>query len=165
MTACRPARVLQSGNAGELWSTAIDSLGVVSAVVGLVTAVPIFWTWYVVTLGRERRYRQWFEQIRKDVSDAPVILVVDLLPDKDMLPSVERFPRANLDLKEIPNDRVFRINRDHSITPDDVPKLMDDIRRVSGDITVPGRMWSIVSTAGLVPSARWWAQSSGTSGA
>lgn len=42
--------------------TYLDPLGIV---LGLILAFPIFGTWWEVTVGRRRRERRWFQEIRR----------------------------------------------------------------------------------------------------
>jgi hypothetical protein len=113
----------------------LDPIGVI---IGLIVTVPILWTWYDVVLGRRRRQRRWFAEARRAAGVRPAVLVVDLLPGKDVLPQVEQFLAGSQDLNIIPTDRRFRIQRQSWLTPQAMPWLAEEIRRCAGAISRAG---------------------------
>lgn len=113
----------------------LDPIGIV---VGLLIAIPVFLTWYEVTLGRKRRRRRWFQEAQEDKGQRPAILIVDLLPGKEIEASVERYRRNDAGLAGVPGDRVFRVSRTNAIMPDDMPDLAADIRNRAADILRSG---------------------------
>ncbi len=108
--------------------TWLDPIGVV---VGLVMFVPVVLTWYEVTLGRRRRERKWRRQVAREPGSRPGILIVDLLPGKKIGVAVENHRQQDKALKPIPRDRIFLVQRDRPLTPDDMPQLARDIANQS----------------------------------
>lgn len=113
----------------------LDPLGVV---IGLALAVPIFWTWYEVVLGSRRRHRRWLREARRHPGTRPALLVVDLLPGRDVHAQVARHVRGDPALAAIPADRQFHVRRDTRLTVDDLPGLAHELRRVARDIGLAG---------------------------
>jgi hypothetical protein len=109
-----------------------------SVIVSLVLAVPVFWTWYDVVIGRHRRARQWFRQVSRDPGQRPAILIVDLLPGKDMRAQVQHYIAGCPELASIPEDRRFYLTRDTPLTPDDLPDLVRELRAKAADIARAG---------------------------
>lgn len=115
--------------------TYFDPIGVV---IGIIISIPVFLTWYEVSLGRKRRQKKWLKEVRKQPGARPGILVADLLDQGDIHSSVENF-RQQLDgLNTIPVDRIFHIKRDKRISADDMPALLEDIRRTAGQVLASG---------------------------
>ncbi len=84
--------------------TWLDPIGVV---IGLLVALPVIWTWWEVVFGEKRQRRRWFDEVRKKPGSRPAILIVDLLPGKDIVNSVERFRTSQPGLRNIPSCRIF----------------------------------------------------------
>lgn len=119
----------------DLVMTYLDPIGVV---VGILIAIPILWTWYEVTLGQRRQRRRLFRELRGNPGQRPGILVLDLLAGKDVGPAVERFRQGDEVLKAIPSGRCFALTRDRSLTPEDMPGLHEDLRKVAARIVAEG---------------------------
>lgn len=115
--------------------TWLDPVGVV---IGLIIAVPVFWTWWEVTLGRRRRHRRWHRELRERPGARPAILIVDLLAGKDACESVERYRHTVPALAEIPAERVFTISRNNRLTPDAMPELHRELREAARAILLSG---------------------------
>jgi len=113
----------------------LDPIGVV---LGLLALVPIVWTWWDVVFGRRRQERRWFADIRRQPGERPAILIVDLLPGKDVRAAVEQFRRQQPALAAIPDDRVITVRRDRSLTPDDMPELHRELRRAAAQLLRAG---------------------------
>jgi hypothetical protein len=111
----------------------VDVLGPFNTVLGLVAMVPIFWTWWEVAFGRRRRHQRWFKEARTEPGSRPGILIVDLLPDKDIRSNVEHFVQAEPSLRDVPADRNFYLGRATWLTPDDLPALAREIREKSAE--------------------------------
>lgn len=92
-----------------LIQTILDPLGIV---VGLVLAIPVFWTWYQVVWGSRRRYRQYLQAIRTAPGHRPVIFIVDLLPGRNIRAAVENYCQQQASLRDIPPQRIFHLQRD-----------------------------------------------------
>ncbi len=115
--------------------TWLDPLGIV---LGLVATVPMIWTWWEVVFGERRRRKRWFEAVRRDPGARPAILIVDLLPGKDIRTAVEKFRSDDPALQDIPDDRILHIARDASLTPGDMPDLLREIRETAAGILARG---------------------------
>lgn len=116
----------------------MDWLDPISVVVGLAIAVPVVWTWIDVVWGRRRRQRQWFRKARADAGPRPAVLVVDLLPGKDVRAQVAHCLAGMPELAAIPDERRFHLARHHPLKPDDLPDLARDIRARAADIARAG---------------------------
>lgn len=115
--------------------TALDQVGIV---VGIVLAVPVLWTWYETVWGREARLRRVRAGIRSQPGVRPSILIVDLLPGKDVRATVENY-RMQIDgLKGIPQERVFLLQRTKWLGPDDMGTLVADMRLRCAEIIAAG---------------------------
>jgi len=113
----------------------LDPLGIV---LGLISLVPIFWTWWDVVFGRRRRERRWFAEITRRPGERPAILIVDLLPGKDVHAAVENFRRRDDALGKIPEDRMVSIVRERSLTPADLPELHRELRAAAAQLLKTG---------------------------
>jgi hypothetical protein len=119
----------------DLIMTYLDPIGVV---VGVLIAVPVLWTWYEVTLGQRRQRRRLYRELRANPGQRPGVLVLDLLPGKDVGPAVEHFRQGDEVLKAIPPGRCFALARDRALTPEDMPGLHEDLRKVAARIVAEG---------------------------
>jgi hypothetical protein len=115
-----------------------DVLGPISIVVGLVTAIPIFWTWWQVVFGERRRLRRWHREAREHMGLRPAILIVDLLPGKNITAQAQHFIAQHEALKTIPQDRHFILGRDQPLTPDAMPDFLTALRDVAARISHAG---------------------------
>ncbi|CAN2041131.1 SMODS-associated and fused to various effectors domain-containing protein [Candidatus Magnetomoraceae bacterium gMMP-15] len=113
-------------------------LSPINIVIGLLIAVPIFWTWWEVIFGRRRREKKWMKEICSNPGNRPVLLVVNLKPDIDILPQVQNSRLQDPDLKTITDDRIFHIRRDNWLKPEDMPKFVEDFREKLGEIVKSG---------------------------
>ncbi len=115
--------------------TWLDPIGIV---LGLIATIPLVWTWYEVAIGERRRRKRWFEAVRRDPGARPAILIVDLLPGKDIRTVVEKFRAADSALKDIPEDRILVVTRDKPLTPEAMPDLLREIREAAAGILARG---------------------------
>jgi hypothetical protein len=113
-------------------------LSVIASVVGIITAIPIFWTWYEVTFGRTRRHKAQLQQIMQAPGSRPAILIVDLLPGKDVKAQVMNYVKSRPELAGIPAERTFHIGTEKPMSPEEVPAFVDRLRTVSADIVRAG---------------------------
>lgn len=105
-----------------------DILDPVGVWLGIILAIPIFWTWYSVTLGDARRRRNLIKAIKANPGQKPSILIVDLKPDVDIRPQVVSYCTQHAGLKDIPEDRLVTVGRLKALKPEDMEKLDQDIR-------------------------------------
>jgi hypothetical protein len=115
-----------------------DWLDPVGIVLGLVALVPIFWTWWDVVFGRRRRERTWFDGIRRQPGERPAILIVDLLPGRDVRASVENFRLRDEVLAAIPDERMVSIVREQPLAPADMPELHRELRAAAARLLKAG---------------------------
>jgi hypothetical protein len=116
----------------------MDWLDPVGVVVGILIAVPVFWTWWDVVFGDRRRRRRWFHQARSAPGETPAILIVDLLSGKDVRATVERFRGQQEALREVPAERVVLVARGERLDPDDLPEVHKEVRAAAGRFTAMG---------------------------
>jgi hypothetical protein len=119
----------------EFVMTYLDPIGVI---VGIVIAVPVFWTWWEVAFGRSRRERRWFREAAERPGAYPAILIVDLKVGQNIAANVERFRVGQDGLKEIPRERIFHLRRDQHLSRDDMPALHGELRDVAAQILASG---------------------------
>lgn len=115
--------------------TYLDPVGVVF---GLLIAVPVLWTWWEVAFGQARQRRRIYRELRRNRGGRPAILILDLLPGKDVRPAVERFRQTDEALRQIPDERVFCVSRDKVLTPADMVGIQGDLRSVAGRVVGHG---------------------------
>lgn len=113
----------------------LDPIGVV---LGLLALVPIVWTWWDIVFGRRRRERRWFDDIRRRPGERPAILIVDLLPGRDVRAAVENFRRRDAALAAIPDERIVVIERDTPLTPATLPDLHRELRAAAARLLKAG---------------------------
>ena len=125
-----------------MWQTFSDFVMIyfdpIGVVVGILIAVPVLWTWYEVTLGQRRQRRRLFRELRNNPGDRPGILVIDLLPGKDVRPAVERFRQTDDALKSIPPERHFVLTRDRGLKPEAMPEVHHELRKLGARIVNEG---------------------------
>lgn len=122
-------------NLSNFVMTWLDPIGVV---IGLTVTLPVFWTWYEIVLGERRRRRRWFHELREEPGERPAILIVDLLPGRDIQASVEKFRAADPRLASVPADRIFRLQRHKPLKPGDLPALHDQLRQTAARLLATG---------------------------
>lgn len=113
----------------------LDPIGVV---LGLLALVPIVWTWWDLVFGRRRRERRWFDDIRRRPGKRPAILIVDLLPGRDVRAAVENFRRQDPALAAVPDERIVVIERDTPLTPAALPDLHRELRAAAARLLKAG---------------------------
>lgn len=113
----------------------------IAVVITLLLSIPIFWTWWEVTIGRRRRHRRWMEERRKAPGEAPSILIVDIPRDsngRSIKVQVENFRHRDAGLAAIPAERVFTIARSQGLKPDDMVGFQRDLRKAANEIYAAG---------------------------
>ena len=110
------------------------TLSNISSLVGILSAVPIVALWYDHFFGRNKRHKKWMEQAAANASCRPVVLIVDLLAGRDIEAAVRHFMAADEKLKNIPDERILKINRDKDIVPEDMPDLAREIQDSAGEV-------------------------------
>ena len=115
-----------------------NTLGPISIVVGLVVTIPIFWTWWQVVFGERRRLRRWHREAREDMGLRPAILIIDLLPGKNIAAQAQHFIAQHEALKSVPQDRHFYLGRDKPLTPEVMPDFLTQLREIAARISHAG---------------------------
>jgi len=113
-------------------------LNPIAIVVGIIAAIPIFWTWYEVIIGKKRREINIRKIIMNSQGDRPSILVVDFKPDADIFNQVLQARQQEELLKNVPVDRIFHFINDTWLKPDDMFPLVDKLREHLGKIAKAG---------------------------
>ena len=110
----------------------------ISAIIGIITFVPILMTLYEVKFGRKYKYAGWFNQVKNSTGSRPAIFIIDLKLNADIRTQVQKAIEADEKLKSIPNDRIFQVCRSEMLSPKDMPDLVSDIRTGMGEIMKSG---------------------------
>lgn len=110
------------------WDTFWLGLDRTGIVVGLLVAVPIFWTWWQVVFGERRQRRRWLREIARQAGERPGVLIIDLLPGRDIEASVKAYLAADESLKGIPPDRTAHVRRNSMLDPDGVEDFSRELR-------------------------------------
>jgi DNA-binding transcriptional LysR family regulator len=118
----------------EFIHTVLDPL---SIVIGLVLAVPVFWTWYQVVWGSRRRYRLYLQAIRTTPGQRPAILIIDLLPERNIRAAVENYAQQYSPLRQIPRERVFHLQR-NGLNRLQLDAFQADLRQQVGEMYAQG---------------------------
>ncbi|MBU2003738.1 MAG: hypothetical protein KKF08_00015 [Gammaproteobacteria bacterium] len=118
----------------DIITTILDPLGIV---VGLILAIPVFWTWYQVVWGNRRRYRQYLQAIRRAPGNRPAILILDLLPGKNIRAAVENHCQQHETLRDIARERIFYLQRD-GLGAYQLDAFKSDVRRLVGEMYAQG---------------------------
>lgn len=103
----------------------LDPIGVW---VGLLSFIPLALLWWDHFYGRSRRHGKWLERAKSTTGKLPVVLIVDLLAGKDIAAAVRHFMAQHEQLRDIPDERLIKINRDHDLTPEDMPQLAREVQ-------------------------------------
>ena len=110
----------------------------ISVVVGLIAAIPIFWTWYQVVFGERRRIRRTYKELREDPGNRPGIIIFDFLKGRNAELQVERFRQNSEELKNVPDERRLVFSHEKHVTPEDIPELQREIRDAARTIMLQG---------------------------
>lgn len=115
-----------------------DVLDPLNTIIGLVIAIPVFWTWWQVVFGERRHRRHWLAEVTRQPGERPGILVIDLLPGKDIAASVRHCIAADAALREVPQDRFFSVKRDDVLKPQDIARYAEQVREQDGRLLAAG---------------------------
>jgi hypothetical protein len=111
---------------------------------GILAFVPILLTFSEVWFGRRRRHQKWLQEIIKNPGGRPAILVVDILPGREIAASVEVFRQQSDALKAIPQERIFKIDAvsiavaSTELAPTDMMQFSHRTRVVASEIYKAG---------------------------
>ena len=114
------------------------TLGPINTVVGIILAVPIFCTWWAVTFGQKRKQKLKRKAACNTQGEIPAILIVDLKPNVDIFTQVLRSRNQDPLMKNVPENRMFRIKRNSWLGPEDMCELVDELRKTIGKIVETG---------------------------
>ncbi len=128
-------------------------IGPVSTLTGMTLTVPTFGTWWSVTLGRRRRLARMHSAERANPGERPAVLIVGLLPGRDIGPSVHGFLARNPVLATIAPERVEHVRWNDAIVPDHVAAVQDLVHRAVARLLLSGADTLHVFYAGPVATA------------
>lgn len=132
----------------------LQVLNPIDIVLTIILSIPIFWTWYEVSLGRKRRQKRWLKEVSDNTGERPAILVVDLKPDLDIWPKVQHSRQQNDLLKKVPDSRIVHIKHATWLKPTDMIELVGKLRKSLGRIAEFGADVLYLIYAGpLTPAA------------
>ncbi len=104
---------------------------------GILTTVPIVWSWVLLT--RETRRRSvLYEQIRREPGNRPAILILDLLPQHDIGAAVENYRQQNEDLAAIPKQRIITVRHHRTLVANGMHWLHRELRQAIGQLSRMG---------------------------
>lgn len=103
-----------------------DGIGIV---LGIVSAVPIFWTWYSLTWGQKRKEKAWTKSAIQNIhGKIHGVLIVDLLLGTDIKTQVTRYLKQNEQLKDTPSDYIIHINLETSTTAENLTDIAHELQ-------------------------------------
>ncbi len=111
-----------SADAAWLW---VDRGGII---IGLLIAIPVFWTWWQVVFGERRRRRMWLGEVTRNPGERPGVLIVDLLPGKDIRAAVTKHIASDARLNAIDPGRIVSVSRETALGEYEVIEHARDIR-------------------------------------
>ncbi len=81
------------------------------ALIGVVLAVPVLWSWYIL-LGNKRRQRQLIKSLEATVGDRPVAISIDLMPGESENQALAFLKKhgLNMELLKITRERFDKDN-------------------------------------------------------
>lgn len=112
-----------------------------SVIISLILAIPVFWTWWEVTIGKRRQHRKWLHAVKEEPGRNPSVLIVDIpkdSPGRSIKTQVERYRSNHAELALIPSDRIFHIQFGGSLKPDDMARVQREIRKAACEIYAAG---------------------------
>ena len=114
----------------QIWNALVwlaETLDPVNSLIGLITTIVAGFTAFMVWKDQRRR-KVWLQEIAHRPGERPSILILDLLVGQDARAQIENFRMQQEGLKDIPEDRIRVVSRSSKLTPEDMPKLQQDIR-------------------------------------
>ncbi len=124
----------------SLWQFLVwlaETLDPINSLIGLATTLIAGFT--AVMVWREgQRARYWWREIRSQPGHRPAILILDLLPERNVRAQVENFRQRQEALRNVPDDRVITIQRNTKLVPEHMPELQKEIRRKVGQLSDAG---------------------------
>lgn len=99
---------------------------------GLLLSIPIIWTWLDLVWGKRRKHRQWHDKASQTKGRLPAVMIIDLLPGRDISTAVAHYIASQENLKDIPEERIIKVSRDKNLRPEDMPTLAREIQDAIG---------------------------------
>ena len=115
-----------------------DVLDPIGIVVGLLVAIPVFWTWWQVVFGERRDHRRWLAEVTRQPGERPGILIIDLLVRGDMQTSVRHCIATDENLKNVPEGRIFHLERHTDLKPEDIASYAEQLRDAGARLLAVG---------------------------
>lgn len=110
------------------WGTFWLYIDRLSIIIGILIAIPVLWTWWQLVFGEHRQRRRWLAEISRDPGRRPGVLIIDLLPGRDILAQVKNHLAADAGLKDVSEDRIQRIQRNVPLQPAGVVAFAEELR-------------------------------------
>lgn len=115
-----------------------DVLDPIGVVVGLILAIPVFWTWWQVVFGERRWQRRRLTEISSQPGSRPGVLILDLLPGRNIDASVSRHLADDATLAAVPQDRIVKLWRDDPMQPNETIDYARKVRAASRQLLNAG---------------------------
>lgn len=122
----------------ELLDFTTNILDPIGIWIGILLAIPIIWTWLDLVWGKRRRHKKWHQEASRHAGAIPSVLIIDLLPGRDISAAVDHFRAKDEILKAIPRERIIKVCRERELTPADMPALSREIQDAVGTILSHG---------------------------
>ncbi|MDP2752378.1 MAG: SAVED domain-containing protein [Rhodocyclaceae bacterium] len=108
----------------DLWLT----LDRASIAVGIILAIPVFWTWWQVVFGERQQRKKRLADISRSPGHRPSILIVDLLPGKNIKGGVVEHIHKDAELKKIPKELIQEIVHTQALRTTETLDLVNEMR-------------------------------------
>ncbi len=114
--------------------TYLDPVGIW---ISLLLAIPVIWTW-IILLGEKRQKKKIWKEARKTTGNLPAVLIIDMLPDKDISSNIRQYLNTEKSFKKLPEERIISLCWDKSLVPEDMPEFATKLRKKIGEIYQTG---------------------------
>lgn len=101
--------------------------------IGLILAIPVFSTWLMLLKERRQKKKTW-EQAKKSRGNNPAVLIVDILPGKNISANIKQYLNSNNDLKEIADKRIITLSWNKPLKPEDMSDFALELRKKISEI-------------------------------
>lgn len=100
------------------------------AIVGLILAVPVFWSWYIL-IGSRRRQKQLIKSLETMSGDRPVAVSIDLMPGESENQAIMYLKKHNLDME------LLKITRE-MLNKDDLQNFVEELHKIKAEAMAKG---------------------------
>ena len=102
----------------------------VEAFIGVILAIPVFWSWYIL-LGNKRRQKQLIKSLEVATGDRPIAISIDLMPGESENQALMFLKKQNLDME------LFKITRE-MLRKDEIQDLVLELYKIKADAMSKG---------------------------